>query len=66
MQYGGSPELGPPDPEDEDNIMAALERPDRVISLSLTITSSLLEKLPVIERPVSELEDLVLLSGDSV
>ncbi|KAH9029994.1 hypothetical protein EDB84DRAFT_1439217 [Lactarius hengduanensis] len=35
-------------------------------SIGLTVTSSLLEKLSAIERPFSELEDLVLLSRDSV
>jgi hypothetical protein len=66
VQYGGSPALDPPAPEDEDNIMAALKQSDRVSSISLTVTSSLLEKLSAIERPFSELEDLVLLSRDSV
>jgi hypothetical protein len=46
--------------------MAALKQSDRVSSISLTVTSSLLEKLSAIERPFSKLEDLVLLSRDSV
>jgi hypothetical protein len=66
VQYGGSPALYPPAPEDEDNIMAALMQSDRVSSINLTITSSLLEKLSAIEKPFSELEDLVLLSRDSL
>ena len=66
VAYGGSPELDPPAPEDEDNIMTALKQSDRVRSISLTATNSLLEKLSAIERPFSELEDLVLLSQDSV
>ncbi|KAH9010366.1 hypothetical protein EDB83DRAFT_427148 [Lactarius deliciosus] len=66
VNYGGSLDLDPPAPEDEDNILAALKQSDRVSSISLTITSSLLEKLSTIERPFSELEDLVLLSGDCV
>ncbi len=66
VQYGGSLALDPPTPEDEDNIMAALGQSDRVCSISLTVTSSLLEKLSAIERPFSELEDLVLLSRDGV
>ena len=65
VQYGGSLELDPPAPEDEDNIMAALKSSDRVHSISLTVTSSLLENLSVIKMPFSELEDLVLLSRDS-
>jgi hypothetical protein len=66
VQYGGAPSLHPPALEDEDEIMAALKHSDRVSSISLTITSSLLEKLSAIERPFSELEDLALLSRDSV
>jgi hypothetical protein len=66
VQYGGAPSLHPPALEDEDEIMAALKHSDRVSSISLTITSSLLEKLSSIERPFSELEDLALLSRDSV
>jgi len=66
VQYGGSLALDPPAPKDKDNIMAALKQSGRVSSISLTVTSSLLEKLSAIERPFSELEDLVLLSRDSV
>jgi len=66
VEYGGSLALDPPTPEDEDNIMAALKQSDRVSSISLTVTNSLLEKLSAIERPIPELEDLVLLSRDSV
>jgi hypothetical protein len=64
VQYGGAPSLRPPAPKDEDKIMAALKHSDRVSSISLTVTGSLLEKLSAIERPFSELEDLVLLSRD--
>ena len=66
VAYGGSPGLDPPTLEDENDIMAALNQPDRVHSISLTITSSLLEKLTTIERPFSKLEHLILLSGDEV
>jgi hypothetical protein len=66
VQYGGSPVLDPPAPEDEDNVMAALaeEQSDRVTSISLTVTSSLLAKLSSItgKRSFSKLEDLTLLS----
>jgi hypothetical protein len=65
VQYGGSLELDPPAPEDEVNIMAALNQSDRVHSISLTVTSSLLENLNAIKRPFSELQDFVLLSRDS-
>ena len=64
VEYGGLPTLDPPVPEDEDNIIAALNQSDRVISISLTVTSSLMEKLSAVEKPFSELQDLVLLSRD--
>ena len=63
VEYGGLPTLYPPVPEDEDNIIAALKQSDRVISISLTVTRSLLWKLSAIEKPFLELQDLVLLSG---
>ena len=66
VAYGGSPGLDPPAPEDENDIMAALNQPDRVHSINLTITSSLLEKFSAIKRPFSKLEDLILLSRDGV
>ena len=66
VQYGGLPALRPPTPEDEENIMAALKQSDRVISISLTITTSLLEKLSTIEGTFSELQELVLLSRDGI
>jgi hypothetical protein len=65
MQYGGSPELDPPTPEDEDNIVAALNQSGRVSSIHLTVTKSLLKKLSAMGGPVLELEDLVLLSRGS-
>jgi hypothetical protein len=66
VEYGGSPTLDPPTPEDEDDIVAALEQSDRVSSVRLTVTNSLLAKLSAIEGPFSELEDLFLLSQDSL
>ena len=66
LHYGGAQALDPPTPKDEDNIMAAMKYPDRVSSISLTVTNSLLEKLSVTERRFLELEDLVLLSQGSV
>ena len=62
MEYGGFPMLHPPAPEDEDDVMAALERSDRVCSISLTVSSSLLKKLSTISEPFFELEELFLLS----
>jgi hypothetical protein len=64
LEYGGSTELVPPAPEDDDNIMTALKQSNRVTSISLTITRSLRGKLFAIERPFSNLEHLVLLSRD--
>ena len=66
VQYGGLPTLSPPTAEDEENIMVALKQSDRVISISLTITTSLLKKLSTIEGAFSELQDLVLRSRDGV
>jgi hypothetical protein len=64
VNYGGFPMLDPPSPEDEENIMATLEQSDRVSSITLTVTNSLLEKISAIKKPFSELEELVLLSQD--
>ena len=64
MKYGGSSALDPLCPEDELNVIAALKQSDRVSSISLTVTTSLLDKLYAIERPFLELEDLILLSRD--
>ena len=64
VQYGGFPNLYPPALEDDENIIAALKQYGRVSSISLTITSSLLERLPAISEPLLELEELTLLSQD--
>jgi hypothetical protein len=66
VEYGGSPALDPPAPEDEDNIMAALKHCGHVSSISLTVTMSLLERFYAIKGPFSELEHLVLLSEHGV
>ena len=66
IEYGGSLALDPPSPEDEVNIIAALKRSDRVRSISLTVTTSLQGRLYTVKRPLLELEDLILLSQDSV
>ena len=62
VNYGESQR--PPTSEDEDNIMAALEHTDRVRSFSFTVSSSLLNKLSTISKPLLELEELVLFSKD--
>ena len=64
VSYGGSPMLAPPAPEDDEDIKTALMQSDRVHSISLTVTNSLLEKLSTISQPYSTLEELVLLSRD--
>ena len=66
VQYGGLPNLNPPAPEDDENIIAALKQYGRVSSISLTITHSLLERLSAISEPFAELEELVLLSRDNM
>ncbi|KAN0135900.1 hypothetical protein V8E53_006352 [Lactarius tabidus] len=66
VKYGGYPGLDPPTLEDDDNIIASLKESGRVSSISLTVTRSLIEKLPAITEPLSGLEELVLLSRDSV
>ena len=66
VQYGGSLRLDLPAPEAEGNIVAALKQSDRVSSINLVITNSLLEKLYAISEPFSELEELVLLSQENV
>ena len=66
VEYGGYSSLDPPAPGDENDIMAALKRSYRVISIRLTITISLLEKLSTLKRPFSRLEDLVLQSQSGV
>ena len=59
LEYGGSLALDPPSPKDEDNVTAALKQFNRICSISLTITTSLLDKL---DKPFLSLEELVLLS----
>jgi hypothetical protein len=66
LNYGGSPELNPPAPEDEKNIMAALKQSDHVRFISLTVTTSLVEKLSTISEPITELEEINLLSRDDL
>ncbi len=46
--------------------MAAPKQSGRVSSISLTVKSSLMAELSAIEGPFSELEDLILLSRDSL
>ena len=66
IEYGGALALDPPSPEDELNVVAALKKSNRVSSISLTVTTSLLDKLYAIKRPFLELEDLIFLSRDRV
>jgi hypothetical protein len=66
LNYGISPMPGLPSREDEENIIASLKQPDRVASITLTVTNSLLEKISAIKKPFLELEEIVLLSNDKV
>ena len=66
VQYGGSQALDPPAPEDEDDIIAALTHSDRITSINLTVTSSLLKKLSAIKKSFEKLEHLILLSRDGM
>jgi hypothetical protein len=66
LRYGGVPNLDPPAPEENVNIIAALKQYARVSSISLTVTSSLLEKLSAITEPFPGLEELTLLSRDGM
>jgi hypothetical protein len=66
VNYGGFPNIDPPAPEDDDNIVAALKQSSRVCSISLTIARPLLAKLSAITEPFSTLEELALLSQDNV
>ena len=66
VKYGGVPNLDPPAPEDNSNIVAALKQSGRVSSVSLTITGSLIENLSGISEPLSELEELILLTLDDI
>lgn len=56
--------LRPPALDDEENIVAAQKQSDRVRSISLTVTSSLVGKLSAISEPFAELEEMTLLSRD--
>ena len=66
IHCGGTPDLDPPAPEDDDNIIAALKQSDRVRSIRLTITSSLCDKLSLISEPFTQLKDVVLFSQDNL
>jgi hypothetical protein len=66
LLYGGISNLDPPAPEDDENIIAALKQSGRVNSISLTVTSSIVEKLSTISEPLLELEKLTLLSQDTM
>jgi hypothetical protein len=66
LKYGGFLNLDPPAPEDDNNIIAALKQSARVSSISLTITSSLFEKLSAITEPFPDLGELTLLSRDGM
>lgn len=59
IQYGGLTSLQPPAPEDEDNIITAVQHPDHIWKTELTVTNSLLKKLEALMQvPFPILEDL--------
>jgi F-box-like len=61
LQYVWSPNLNPP-PVDEDDVIAALQHPDRIRTIQLPVTTSLLEKLTTVAQkqfPVLECLELV-------
>ena len=62
LQYQGSSELTlvPPTPEEEDNVLNALRHSERVGSIGLTITESILSKLSTIEIPFLERDNAQL------
>ncbi len=66
VKYGGSHTLDPPTSEDEDNVLVALNYSDRVHSISLTVTSSLVDKLGTIKARFTKLEELILFSEQSL
>ena len=66
VQYGEVSYLDQPTPEDEDNIITALKQSSRVSSISLTVSSSLQEKLSAISEPFLNLEALTLSSRDII
>ena len=66
VSYGETPTLNPPAPEDEENIMAALKQSDRVGSISLSVTKTLLKHLSAISEPFPNLEELALQSRANV
>ena len=63
VQYGGCQVVDALTPEDEDNVVAALKHSDRISSISLIVTQSrsLLQKMGMVEQSFLQLEDLVLL-----
>ena len=66
MEYEGGEDLDPPAPEDYDNVTAALKQTARISSISLTVPSSLIERLSAISEPFLGLEELDLLAQDNV
>ena len=66
VRYGGFPNFDPPALNDDDNIIAALKQFDRVCSIGLTVTKSLLKQLSAISESLSQLEELSLLSPDTM
>ena len=67
IRYSDSTGLRPPSPDDDDNIIAALQHRDRVCEVALTMGSSLFAKLsPLLQKPFPSLESLTLRPRDNV
>ena len=65
MDYSTLSNHRSPAPNDEDDIIAALEHPDRVRGIKLTVTSSLLAKVaPAMQEPFPEMTTIWLSSKD--
>ncbi|KAI9511485.1 hypothetical protein F5148DRAFT_326589 [Russula earlei] len=59
IQYGGLPGRKPPALEDEDDIIAALQHPERIWKIELTVTNSLSGKLEsLLQKPFPILSHL--------
>jgi hypothetical protein len=66
VRCGGTQNTKRHSPEEEDNVVAALQLHNRVRGIELRLTSSLVEKLRTqVDEPFSELENLVVLSQNS-
>ena len=67
IRYSDPMGLRPPSADDDSNIIAALQRRDRVCEVELTVGSSLFAKLtPLLQKPFPSLESLTLRPRNNV